>query len=90
MLDIVTSNTCGYCDGSIGVVYRAATPGVPGPDTQWKRDIVSGYSCGGQVEGVLPLTDPATGEVNYVWHSTTVRKSSIQSFPNVSSHMTTY
>ncbi|KAL1889757.1 hypothetical protein Sste5346_008745 [Sporothrix stenoceras] len=69
---IVTSNTCGYCDGSIGVVYRAATPGTPNADTQWKRDIVSGYSCGGQVEGVLPLTDPTTGEVTYVWHSTTV------------------
>ncbi|CAK7205295.1 hypothetical protein SEUCBS139899_008064 [Sporothrix eucalyptigena] len=68
---IVTSNTCGFCDGSIGLVYRADTT-TPDADTQWKRDIVSGYSCGGQVEGVFPLTDPENGNVTYIWHSTTV------------------
>lgn len=64
---IVASNTCGFCSGSIGVVYRSKS--MSGP---WERDIVSAYSCGGQVEGVLPLVDPTTNQTTYVWHATTV------------------
>ncbi|KAJ4395796.1 hypothetical protein N0V93_000010 [Gnomoniopsis smithogilvyi] len=63
---VVASNTCGFCSGSIGVVYRSAS--LSGP---WERDIVSAFTCGGQVEGVLPLTDPATNQTTYVWHATT-------------------
>lgn len=68
-LDIVASNTCGFCSGSIGVVYRSTS--MSGP---WERDIVSAYTCGGQVEGVLPLVDPATNQTTYVWHATTTRE----------------
>lgn len=64
---IAASNTCGFCAGSIGVVYRSAS--LDGP---WERDIVSAFSCGSQVEGVLPLTDPATNETIFVWHGTSV------------------
>lgn len=64
---ISASNTCGYCNGSIGLLYRSDS--IQGP---WTRQILSGYSCNGQVEGVLPLTDPSTGEITYVWHSTSV------------------
>lgn len=64
---VVASNTCGYCNGSIGLMYRSKS--IKGP---WTRQIVAGYSCNGQVEGVLPLTDPHTHEVTYVWHSTSV------------------
>lgn len=67
-IDVVASNTCGFCSGSIGVVYRSDS--LSGP---WERNIVSAYSCGGQVEGVLPLTDPITNETTYVWHATTMR-----------------
>ncbi|KAK4574517.1 hypothetical protein LTR86_001358 [Recurvomyces mirabilis] len=64
---VVASNTCGYCNGSIGLVYRSSS--IRGP---WTRQIISGYSCEGQVEGVLPLTNPYTKQTTYVWHSTTV------------------
>lgn len=64
---IVASNTCGFCNGSIGLVYRSES--LDGP---WERDIVSAYTCGSQVEGVLPLTDSVTNETTYVWHATSV------------------
>lgn len=67
MYYVAASNTCGYCNGSIGLVYRSKS--IQGP---WTRQIISGYSCEGQVEGVLPLTDPKTGKTSYVWHSTSV------------------
>lgn len=61
------SNTCGYCNGSLGLIYRSRS--WQGP---WSRQIIAGYSCNGQHEGVLPLTDPKTKETSYVWHSTSV------------------
>lgn len=64
---IAASNTCGYCNGSIALLYRS--PSIQGP---WTRQILEGYSCNGQVEGVLPLTNPITGAVTNIWHSTTV------------------
>jgi hypothetical protein len=64
---VAASNTCGYCNGSIGLLYRSQS--IHGP---WTRQIISGYSCDGQVEGVLPLQDPHTGDTCYVWHSTSV------------------
>jgi Glycosyl hydrolases family 43 len=67
MYYVAASNTCGYCSGTIGVLYRSKS--IKGP---WIRQIISGYSCGGQVEGVLPLQDAGSGQTNYVWHSTTV------------------
>ncbi|KAF2761470.1 hypothetical protein EJ05DRAFT_473967 [Pseudovirgaria hyperparasitica] len=63
---VSASNSCAFCSGSIGVLYRSKS--IQGP---WQRQILSGYSCGGQVEGILPLTDPTTGKVTHVWHSTT-------------------
>ncbi|KAK3068824.1 hypothetical protein LTR53_013304 [Teratosphaeriaceae sp. CCFEE 6253] len=64
---VSASNTCGYCNGSIGLLYRSDS--IQGP---WIRQIIAGYSCEGQVEGVLPLRNPDTAEVSYVWHSTSV------------------
>lgn len=64
---ITASNSCGYCNGSIGLMYRSDSPQGP-----WTRQILAGYSCNGQVEGVLPLTNPEDGSVSYVWHSTSV------------------
>ena len=64
---IVASNTCGYCNGSIGLVYHSES--VQGP---WTRQIISGYSCDGQVEGVLSVKDPSSGKTTYIWHSTSV------------------
>lgn len=64
---VAASNTCGYCNGSIGLLYKSSS--FKGP---WTRQIIAGYSCNGQVEGVLPLTNPSTGNVTQVWHSTSV------------------
>lgn len=64
---VAASNTCGYCNGSIALLYRSDS--IQGP---WTRQILEGYSCNGQVEGVLPLTDPSTGAVTNIWHSTSV------------------
>lgn len=68
-IDIAASNTCGWCNGTVGLVYRSKS--IQGP---WQRQIISGFSCGGQVEGVLPLVNPETNTTTYVWHSSTVRK----------------
>lgn len=63
---VSASNACAYCNGSIGLLYRSKN--IQGP---WQRQIISGYSCNGQVEGVLPLED-GKGGTEYVWHSTSV------------------
>ena len=64
---VAASNTCGYCNGSIGLMYRSES--IQGP---WTRQIIAGYSCNGQVEGVLPLTNPKNDKTTFVWHSTSV------------------
>ncbi|KAJ9629823.1 hypothetical protein H2203_002204 [Taxawa tesnikishii (nom. ined.)] len=64
---VAASNTCGYRNGSIGLLYRAKS--IQGP---WTRQILSGYSCEGQVEGVLPLVNSQNGQATIVWHSTSV------------------
>ena len=61
MYYVAASNTCGYCNGSIGLLYRSKS--IQGP---WTRQIVSGYSCEEQFEGVLPLTNPKSSKVSYV------------------------
>ncbi|KAF2663808.1 Arabinanase/levansucrase/invertase [Microthyrium microscopicum] len=63
---VSASNTCGNCNGSIGLLYRAKS--IDGP---WIRQILSGDSCAGQVEGVFPV-NTGSGEPTYVWHSTAV------------------
>ncbi|KAL9062784.1 MAG: hypothetical protein Q9157_008634 [Trypethelium eluteriae] len=50
---ITASNTCGFCTGTVLVVYRSKS--IRGP---WERQIVSGYTCGGQTTGVLNLPAP--------------------------------
>lgn len=64
---VAASNTCAYCNGSIGLLYKSES--FMGP---WTRQIIAGYSCNGQVEGVLQLQNPSTGDVTEVWHSTSV------------------
>lgn len=62
---VVASNTCGYCNGSIALVYRSTN--WQGP---WTRQIIAGDGCQSQVEGVLPLT--VNNQTTYVWHGTSV------------------
>lgn len=64
---IGASNTCGYCNGSIALLYRGE--GINGT---WERQILSGYSCNGQLEGILSLQQPDSRDTTYVWHSTSV------------------
>lgn len=49
---VTASNTCGFCTGTLLVVYRSTTP-MTGP---WTRQVVSGDTCGGQSTGVLTLS----------------------------------
>ncbi|EME79156.1 glycoside hydrolase family 43 protein [Pseudocercospora fijiensis CIRAD86] len=64
---VAAANTCGYCNGTLALLYRSRS--TQGP---WTRQILAGYGCNGQVEGVLPLTDPNTKKTTYVWHATSV------------------
>lgn len=64
---VAASNTCAYCNSSPGLMYRSTS--IRGP---WTRQIISGDSCGGQVEGVLPLSQPTGNGTSYIWHSTSV------------------
>ena len=50
---ITASNTCGFCTGTILVVYRSTSPAGP-----WTRQIISADTCGGQSTGVLTLPSP--------------------------------
>ncbi|MCJ1445496.1 MAG: hypothetical protein MMC23_006001 [Stictis urceolatum] len=56
---VAASNTSGFCNGTLGLLYRSKS--ISGP---WQRQILSGGSCMGQVEGVLILE--AGGITNYV------------------------
>ncbi|KAL2074477.1 hypothetical protein VTL71DRAFT_8255 [Oculimacula yallundae] len=58
---ITSSNTCGFCTGTLLVVYRSKT--ISGP---WKRQIISADTCGGQTTGVLTLPTPDGGPSTYI------------------------
>lgn len=64
---VAASNTCGYCNGTLALLYRASC--ISGP---WTRQILSGDSCASQVEGVLQLVDPRTHQLTNLWHGTSV------------------
>ncbi|KAF4635398.1 hypothetical protein G7Y89_g2700 [Cudoniella acicularis] len=53
---ITASNTCGFCTGTLLLVYRSKTPLI---STSWSRQILSSDTCGGQSTGVLTLPDPS-------------------------------
>lgn len=58
---ITASNTCGFCDGTLLIVYRSKT--LAGP---WLRQIISADTCGGQTGGVLTLPSPSGGPTSYL------------------------
>ncbi|ESZ93297.1 hypothetical protein SBOR_6335 [Sclerotinia borealis F-4128] len=60
---ISSSNTCGFCQGTILIMYRAKD--ITGP---WIRQIISGDTCGGQTSGVLTIPS-STGEGVYIHQS---------------------
>lgn len=57
---ITASNTCGYCDGTLLILYRSKS--LAGP---WVRQIISADTCGGQSNGVLTLPSPL-GPTSYL------------------------
>ena len=63
---VTASNTCGYCNGSIALVYRSTS--IRGP---WKRQIIAADGCMSQAEGVLPLNGSGNS-TTYLWHGTSV------------------
>jgi hypothetical protein len=58
---ITASNTCGFCTGTLLIVYRSKT--LAGP---WLRQIISADTCGGQSNGVLSLPSPSGGATSYL------------------------
>ncbi|XMA08174.1 hypothetical protein WAI453_000965 [Rhynchosporium graminicola] len=60
-LYITASDTCGFCTGTLLVVYRSRN--ISGP---WKRQIMSADTCGGQTTGVLTLHAPNGGPPSYI------------------------
>jgi Glycosyl hydrolases family 43 len=58
---ITASNTCGFCTGTLLIIYRSKS--IAGP---WKRQIISADTCGGQSNGVLSLPSPSGGPTSYV------------------------
>ncbi|KAH7360485.1 glycosyl hydrolase [Rhexocercosporidium sp. MPI-PUGE-AT-0058] len=58
---ITASNTCGFCTGTLLVVYRSEN--ISGP---WIRQIISSDTCGGQTTGVLTLPAPNSGATSYI------------------------
>jgi Glycosyl hydrolases family 43 len=58
---ISASNTCGFCTGTLLIIYRSKN--IAGP---WQRQIISGDTCGGQSTGVLTLPSPSGGPTSYL------------------------
>lgn len=58
---ISASNTCGFCTGTLLIMYRSKS--LNGP---WIRQIVSADTCGGQSTQVLTLPSPSGGSATYV------------------------
>lgn len=58
---ISASNTCGFCTGTLLVMYRSKS--MAGP---WQRQIISADTCGGQSTGVLALPSPSGGATSYL------------------------
>ncbi|KAA8567505.1 hypothetical protein EYC84_007981 [Monilinia fructicola] len=58
---ISASNTCGFCQGTILIMYRAKN--IAGP---WTRQIISSDTCGGQTTGVLKIPSSTGGEAVYI------------------------
>lgn len=58
---VSASNTCGFCTGTLLVIYRSKS--ITGP---WTRQIISADTCGGQSTGVLTLPNPSGGATNYL------------------------
>ncbi|KAL3425571.1 glycosyl hydrolase family 43 [Phlyctema vagabunda] len=53
---ISASNTCGFCTGTLLIMYRSKS--IQGP---WQRQIISADTCNGQTTGVLALPSPTEG-----------------------------
>lgn len=58
---ISASNTCGFCTGTLLIIYCSKS--IAGP---WKRQIISDDTCGGQSTGVLSLPYPSGGLPSYL------------------------
>lgn len=47
---VTAFNTCGFCNGSLAVVYRSDN--ISGP---WTRQVISERTCGGQIGSVTTI-----------------------------------
>lgn len=63
---VTASNTCGFCSGTILIVYRSKS--IQGP---WQRQIISPDTCSGQSTGVLVLPSSSGGQTTYLHQADT-------------------
>ncbi|TGO06865.1 hypothetical protein BTUL_0431g00010 [Botrytis tulipae] len=77
---ISASNTCGFCQGTILIMYRATD--ISGP---WTRQIISSDTCGGQTTGVLTIPSSTGGDAVYV-HQADIQASAPLAGPRNAQH----
>ncbi|QSZ30458.1 hypothetical protein DSL72_000012 [Monilinia vaccinii-corymbosi] len=77
---ISASNTCGFCQGTILIMYRAKQ--IAGP---WTRQIISGDTCGGQSNGVLTIPSSTGGDGVYI-HQADIQASAPLAGPRNAQH----
>ncbi|RDW89646.1 hypothetical protein BP6252_01678 [Coleophoma cylindrospora] len=63
---VTASNTCGFCTGTILIVYRSTS--IQGP---WQRQIISADTCNGQTTAVLTLPSSSGGPTTYLHQADT-------------------
>ncbi|KAL8277380.1 hypothetical protein RQP46_010220 [Phenoliferia psychrophenolica] len=56
MYYVTATNTCGFCNGTLSIVFRSSS--IKGP---WTRQIISADGCGGQMGSLLPIKAPSGG-----------------------------
>ncbi|KAK6601395.1 glycosyl hydrolase family 43 protein [Botrytis cinerea] len=77
---ISASNTCGFCQGTILIMYRATD--ISGP---WTRQIISSDTCGGQTTGVLTIPSSTGGDAVYM-HQADIQASAPLAGPRNAQH----
>lgn len=77
---VSASNTCGFCQGTLLIMYRAKD--ITGP---WTRQIISSDTCGGQTTAVLTIPSSTGGDAVYI-HQADIQASAPLAGPRNAQH----